>query len=268
MNPYKNKVVVGGTTLIDLTSDTVTASVLMQGYTAHDMAGAVISGTLTAQHIYTGTSAPSSSIGEDGDIYLVLSGGGSLEAYPADYTASGMNSASNASACIGKSADAGSSTANMYSSGSGSTGVVEYSFDLSAIPADATISSVECQVKAHEENASRSEFTLQLYAGSTAKGSETTVSGTSNTIYNLTTGSWSRAELDSLVLHTEYGYYGGLVAGATLVIEYTAELQNKCTITVTEDGWTLGGEIYVKSGNAWQQVSSTVLDNTIIRCLL
>lgn len=224
-----------------------------------------LGGSVQSQKVYSGTSAPSSSIGSDGDLYLVLSGGGSVEAYPADYTASGMSSTSNASACIGKSADAGSSTSNMYSSGSGSTGVVEYSFDLSAIPSDATISSVTCQVKAHEENASRSEFTLQLYAGSTAKGSETTVSGTSNTIYTLDTGTWTRAELDTLVLHSEYGYYGGLVAGATLTVEYTAELQHQCTLTVTEDGWTLGGDFYVKSGTSWQQVSSTALDATITK---
>ena len=224
-----------------------------------------LGGSVQSQKVYAGTSAPTSSIGSDGDLYLVLSGGGSVEVYPEDYTSRSISNASNASAAIGKSASAGSSTSNIYSSSSGTTGVVEYSFDLSGIPSDATISTVTCQVKAHEENASRSQFTLQLYSGSTAKGSETTVNGTSNTIYNLTTGSWSRAELDSLVLHTEYGYYGGLVAGATLIVEYTAELQNECKLVVTEDGWTLGGSIYKKSGNAWQQVSSAVLDNTIIK---
>ena len=207
----------------------------------------------------------SSPIEEDGDVYLVLSGGGSVEVYPADYTSHSVSDSSNASAAIGKSASAGSSTSNIYSSSSGTTGVVEYSFDLSSVPSNATISSVECQVKAHEENASRSEFTLQLYAGSTAKGSETTVNGTRNTIYNLhTTGTWTRAELDTLVLHSEYGYYGGLVAGATLTVEYTAELQNRCTLTVTEDGWTLGGEIYRKSGG-WQQVSSVQLADMVNR---
>lgn len=44
-NPYKNKVVYNGTTLIDLTGDTVTPSVLMEGYTAHDASGALITGT-------------------------------------------------------------------------------------------------------------------------------------------------------------------------------------------------------------------------------
>lgn len=46
-NTYKNKVVYNGTTLIDLTEDTVTASTLMQGYTAHDKSGALITGTAT-----------------------------------------------------------------------------------------------------------------------------------------------------------------------------------------------------------------------------
>ena len=42
-----NKVQYGNTTLIDLTSDTVTADKLMQGYTAHDRSGTLITGTAT-----------------------------------------------------------------------------------------------------------------------------------------------------------------------------------------------------------------------------
>lgn len=42
-----NKVQYGNTTLIDLTADTVTADKLMQGYTAHDRSGALITGTAT-----------------------------------------------------------------------------------------------------------------------------------------------------------------------------------------------------------------------------
>lgn len=45
-NPYVNKVVYGGQTLIDISSDTVTADKLMQGYTAHDRTGAVITGLI------------------------------------------------------------------------------------------------------------------------------------------------------------------------------------------------------------------------------
>lgn len=42
-----NKVVYGTTVLVDLTEDTVTAATLMQGYTAHDKSGALITGTAT-----------------------------------------------------------------------------------------------------------------------------------------------------------------------------------------------------------------------------
>lgn len=42
-----NKVVYGTTVLVDLTQDTVTADKLLQGYTAHDKSGALITGTAT-----------------------------------------------------------------------------------------------------------------------------------------------------------------------------------------------------------------------------
>lgn len=42
-----NKVIYGGNTLIDLTSDTITADQLKSGVTAHDKSGAVITGTCT-----------------------------------------------------------------------------------------------------------------------------------------------------------------------------------------------------------------------------
>lgn len=46
-NQYVNKVVYGGQTLIDLTSDTITAADLAEGITAHDKSGAPITGTNT-----------------------------------------------------------------------------------------------------------------------------------------------------------------------------------------------------------------------------
>lgn len=51
-NPYVNKVVYDGDTLIDLTSDTVTADTLAQGVTAHNAAGALITGTMSATSDY------------------------------------------------------------------------------------------------------------------------------------------------------------------------------------------------------------------------
>lgn len=42
-----NKVIYGGNTLIDLTSDTITKDKLQSGYTAHDASGVIITGTCT-----------------------------------------------------------------------------------------------------------------------------------------------------------------------------------------------------------------------------
>ena len=44
-NQYVNKVIINGETKIDLTSDTVTASKILKGYTAHDKTGAPITGS-------------------------------------------------------------------------------------------------------------------------------------------------------------------------------------------------------------------------------
>lgn len=46
-NTYINKVIYAGTTLIDLTSDTITAADLAKDVTAHDRSGAPITGTNT-----------------------------------------------------------------------------------------------------------------------------------------------------------------------------------------------------------------------------
>ena len=45
-NQYVNKVVFGDQTLIDLSSDTVNTSVIVEGYTAHNATGAPIIGNL------------------------------------------------------------------------------------------------------------------------------------------------------------------------------------------------------------------------------
>lgn len=44
-NPYVNKVIFGNDTLIDISGDTVTASDVLRGKTAHDKSGAPITGT-------------------------------------------------------------------------------------------------------------------------------------------------------------------------------------------------------------------------------
>lgn len=58
----KNKIIFGGETLIDLTSDTVTAADLKKDITAHDKSGAVITGTNTADSDTTDATAAAGDI--------------------------------------------------------------------------------------------------------------------------------------------------------------------------------------------------------------
>lgn len=66
-----NKVVYGETVLVDLCSDTVTEDGLLSGATAHAADGKQITGALTVQNYYTGTSEPDATLGKDGDLYFV-----------------------------------------------------------------------------------------------------------------------------------------------------------------------------------------------------
>ena len=72
-NQYVNKVVFGNNTVIDISDTTATADKIVQGYGAYGANGAWMSGSLVIQHYYTGSGAPSSSTGVNGDIYLKTS---------------------------------------------------------------------------------------------------------------------------------------------------------------------------------------------------
>ena len=65
-----NKVEYFGTVLLDLTSLTVDASKVLSGTIAIDKSGTVFTGTCVVQKFYTGSSTPSSSLGNNGDLYL------------------------------------------------------------------------------------------------------------------------------------------------------------------------------------------------------
>lgn len=65
-----NKVIYSGTTLIDTSTNTATADDIASGKTATINTGAKVTGTLTFITCYTGSTNPSSSLGQNGDIYL------------------------------------------------------------------------------------------------------------------------------------------------------------------------------------------------------
>lgn len=86
--------------------------------------------------------------------------------------------------------------------GSGVSSWLSYDFDLSAIPANAIISSVTCSVKAAYYSASYfNTHEAQLYTGNTAKGTSVNVTGTgsSGSTHIIDGGnSWTRSELNDI----------------------------------------------------------------------
>ena len=83
--------------------------------------------------------------------------------------------------------------------GSGATTYIYYTFNFSDIPVGATIDSVACTAKAYINTTNSSRITtrqIQLYTGTTAKGSATTVTGSSN-VLTMTPGTWTRDELQN-----------------------------------------------------------------------
>ena len=86
--------------------------------------------------------------------------------------------------------------------GSGVSSWLSYDFDLSAIPANAIISSVTCSVKAAYYSASYfNTHEAQLYTGNTAKGTSVNVTGTgsSGSTHTIDGGnSWTRSELNDI----------------------------------------------------------------------
>ena len=69
------------------------------------------------------------------------------------------------------------------------TGYLYYTFDTDDIPAGATISSITARCKSRVSNTNRVTNTvMQLYSGTTAKGSNTTFASTTASARNLSPG--------------------------------------------------------------------------------
>jgi len=157
---------------------------------------------------------------------------GSLSAVPNGYstTYSSYSTVSNATRA---NTNSSSTTYAQVTCKTGSRASSYFSlkFDLSSIPDNATITSVTCKFKARVSSTSYiSTATGQLYANNTAVGSSVSCRSTSTTAtYTISnTGSWTRTELDNLLLRltatrgtsqtTKAAYL--YVYGADLTINY------------------------------------------------
>lgn len=154
-----------------------------------------------------------------------------------------------------------SNTSNTYVKPEGSTGWINYEFDFSSIPVNATITSVSVKVYGARENStidSTHVARFQCYSGSTAKGTIQNFTSTSNGSVTVTdVGSWTASELHDAQLRFELGYYGGRMLGITWTVVYQVSgyvytitsISTNHTIVVTSGGVTQ--TIYYKNNNTW-----------------
>lgn len=181
--------------------------------------------------------------------------------YPTSYSTSGSISGTHYQQCIGNGADGDSVSGNDYASSSGSSAHIDYSFDFSGIPAGASILSVSVRVKGHcESETSGSEIaTIRLYSGNTAKGNEAEFTDTYDEVITMTTGTWTRDELQDAILRFTIGYYGGAVSGCTWTVEYELSGYVYTIGNVTADHAIVvtkaGPDLYVKRNGTWVKVA-------------
>ena len=170
--------------------------------------------------------------------------------YPGAYDsgASSVQSVTNATNPVGKgSTNTTYATINLVT-GSRATTTIYWPFDLSAIPSGAEIDSVSCKVKASVSSTSGvGSASVQLYSGSTSKGSSTSILSTSTSAKTLSVGTWTRSELQNcrLCLKAQRGTSSTsttrslLFYGADLTVAYTYQSE----------------KFMLKLGGAWQDIA-------------
>lgn len=96
--------------------------------------------------------------------------------------------------------NASSTTYTQLNVSKNKTGTIYFTgFDFSEIPSGATITSVTIKIRCMVSSTTYiTAATVQASKGTTLVGSSTNFRSTTNTLYTLTSGTWSRADLDTL----------------------------------------------------------------------
>ena len=150
--------------------------------------------------------------------------------YPGAHEGFSGNEIRNATNPVGKGSS--NTTYADVNAASKGTAYCYWPFDVSAIPENATIDSVSCVVGVMVNNGA-APFTgnIQLYSGSTAKGTASSLSySSSKKIITLSVGTWTRAELNGIRLRTYLKNNGSFAFslsffGADLAVTYTYQGQ-------------------------------------------
>lgn len=159
-----------------------------------------------------------------------------------------------------------SNTSNTYCKPEGDTVWINYEFDFSEIPSNATITNVSVKVYGARENStvdSTHVARFQCYSGSTAKGTIQDFTSTSNSLVTVTdVGTWTATELYDAQLRFEIGYYGGRMLGITWTVSYEVSgyiytitaIAIDHTIVISSSGSTQ--TIYYKVNGSWVSASA------------
>lgn len=155
---------------------------------------------------------------------------------------------------------------------------VYWEFSLPTIPTDATIDSITCNYKARVSSSSTNyiaQATIQLYSGTTAKGSSKSIRTTSTEASSLSStqiGTWTPAEINAGMRLRTWAQRGGsrttsnyyiYFYGADIEIEYTEASGDK--VFIKSNGlWVEVAHAYKKVNGAWVEQTdlSTLFDNT------
>ena len=169
---------------------------------------------------------------------------------PYDYESSGFTISSISNAYTGIN---DSSSADCSLSGR-TTGTLYLDLGPVDIPAGATISSISCQASLQiSRNGSSSSMTAscQMYSGSTAKGSSTTLvssaTDVARTTYTMTMGTWTAAELQNA------RFYITMYNGASSTVRHVYVYGVSLTVT-----YTVSGEVYIYT------IDNVTGDHTIV----
>ena len=129
--------------------------------------------------------------------------------------------------------DSSADTSNYatFSATSTSSGYAYYLFSSIEVPSIATINSVSCTVRTRASASSSGTSSFQLFAGSTEKGTQTTVTSTAVTTYNLTSGtSWTAQDINNGIAlrigvrrASNNRAYSNRFYGATLTVNYSVD---------------------------------------------
>lgn len=191
-----------------------------------------------------------------------------LTVYPSGYVSDdyAYESASNIENGYNSADNTTYATINLTTGKSAET-YIYYTFDLSAIPDGAAIISITCSAKSQISSSTSShvaERTMQLYSGTTAKGSSVQINSPFiSSVTKMTVGDWTADELKDcrLKLYAKRGssntsttYYIKFY-GATLTVEYAEPdiIPIVGNITVGGVAKTLAGG-YCNIGGVWKTI--------------